>query len=163
MKKILVTLSLLVVFGVAAMAQNGTAAAQNADSVIIKISQDNIFSKCFMGVDTNQDGNVTVAEAAAAEELVLGRGGRKNIISNYDFLKFFPNLKRLEIGNTPNEEVDLRKNWKLEVLDLRVGIFLKKITLSVGCYPKIIYPKGTGDFTVTRVSNPDDPNSIWLE
>ena len=162
MKKTLVTLSLLVVFGVAAMAQNGTATS-NADSVIIKITHDNIFSKCFTNVDTNQDGNVTVEEAAAAEELVLGRGGRKNIISNYDFLKFFPNLKRLEIGNTPNEEVDLRKNWKLEVLDLRVGIFLKKITLSVGCYPKIIYPKGTGDFIVTRVSNPDNPNSIWLE
>ena len=91
----------------------------------------------------------------------LGYGGRKNIISNVDFLKHFPNLKYLNPGNATVEELDLRHMKKLEVLDLTLAPFVKKITITTGCYPKIIYPSGEGDFTVTRVYDPNDQSSWW--
>lgn len=86
---------------------------------------------------------------------------KKNIISNVDFLKHFPNLKYLNPGNATVEELDLRHMKKLEVLDLTLAPFVKKITITTGCYPKIIYPSGEGDFTVTRVYDPIDQSSWW--
>lgn len=86
---------------------------------------------------------------------------KKNIISNVDFLKHFPNLKYLNPGNVTVEELDLRHMKKLEVLDLTLAPFVKKITITTGCYPKIIYPSGEGDFTVTRVYDPNDQSSWW--
>ena len=157
MKKLLI-LAALVFSAICLKAQN--AKTEKADSVFIAIDY-SPFARCFTNVDTNKDGIVTFAEANAADTLYLGYGGRKNIISNVDFLKHFPNLKYLNPGNATVEELDLRHMKKLEVLDLTLAPFVKKITITTGCYPKIIYPSGEGDFTVTRVYDPNDQSSWW--
>jgi len=157
MKKLLI-LAALVFSAICLKAQN--AKTEKADSVFIAIDY-SPFAGCFAIVDTNKDGIVTFAEANVADTLYLGYGGRKNIISNVDFLKHFPNLKYLNPGNATVEELDLRHMKKLEVLDLTLAPFVKKITITTGCYPKIIYPSGEGDFTVTRVYDPNDQSSWW--
>ncbi len=157
MKKLLI-LAALVFSAICLKAQN--AKTEKADSVFIAIDY-SPFARCFTNVDTNKDGIVTFAEANVADTLYLGYGGRKNIISNVDFLKHFPNLKYLNPGNATVEELDLRHMKKLEVLDLTLAPFVKKITITTGCYPKIIYPSGEGDFTVTRVYDPNDQSSWW--
>ncbi len=157
MKKLLI-LAALVFSAICLKAQN--AKTEKADSVFIAIDY-SPFARCFAIVDTNKDGIVTFAEANVADTLYLGYGGRKNIISNVDFLKHFPNLKYLNPGNATVEELDLRHMKKLEVLDLTLAPFVKKITITTGCYPKIIYPSGEGDFTVTRVYDPNDQSSWW--
>ena len=158
MKKVLF-LTALILCSLGVRAQN--VKTEKADSVFIAITMDSPFSKCFGNVDANKDGVVTFAEANAADTLYLGYGGRKNIISNVDFLKHFPNLKYLNPGNATVEELDLRHMKKLEVLDLTLAPFVKKITITTGCFPKIIYPSGEGDFTVTRVYDPNDQSSWW--
>lgn len=157
MKKLLI-LAALVFSAICLKAQN--AKTEKADSVFIAIDY-SPFARCFANVDTNKDGIVTFAEANVADTLYLGYGGRKNIISNVDFLKHFPNLKYLNPGNATVEELDLRHMKKLEVLDLTLAPFVKKITITTGCFPKIIYPSGEGDFTVTRVYDPNDQSSWW--
>ncbi|MBQ4198000.1 MAG: hypothetical protein II659_09185 [Bacteroidales bacterium] len=157
MKKLLI-LAALVFSAICLKAQN--AKTEKADSVFIAIDY-SPFARCFANVDTNKDGIVTFAEANVADTLYLGYGGRKNIISNVDFLKHFPNLKYLNPGNATVEELDLRHMKKLEVLDLTLAPFVKKITITTGCYPKIIYSSGEGDFTVTRVYDPNDQSSWW--
>lgn len=156
--KSLTILALIVFSAVCLKAQN--IKTEKADSVFIAIDY-SPFARCFANIDTNKDGVVTFAEANAADTLYLGFGGRKNIISNLDFLKHFPNLKYLNPGNTTVEELDLRNMKKLEELDLTLAPFVKKITIVTGCCPKIIYPSGEGDFTVTRVYDPNDRSSWW--
>ncbi|MBO6093476.1 MAG: hypothetical protein J6P40_07630 [Oscillospiraceae bacterium] len=158
MKKVLF-LTALILCSLGVRAQNVN--TEIVDSVFIAITMDSPFSKCFGNVDANKDGLVTFAEASAADTLYLGYGGRKNIISNLDFLKYFPNLKYFSPGNATVEELDLRNMKKLEVLDLTLAPFVKKITIVTGCYPKIIYPSGEGDFTVTRVYDPADQSTWW--
>ncbi|MBP5562050.1 MAG: hypothetical protein J6X70_09700 [Muribaculaceae bacterium] len=126
------------------------------DSIFIVTHQDLMlgnaaFAHCFIPCDTDCDGIVTHAEAAATTELRLGYGGRKNIIGSYDFLKYFPNLVHLDVGNTPLEEIDLSRNPKLEDVDLRLAIRCKRIKITQGCNPRIVYPNMEGDFTVTIV------------
>lgn len=126
------------------------------DSIFIVTHQDLMlgnaaFAHCFVPCDTDCDGIVTHAEAAAATELRLGYGGRKNIIGSYDFLKYFPNLVRLDAGNTPLEEIDLTHNPKLEEVDLRLAMRCRRVKLARGCSPRIVYPNMEGDFTVTIV------------
>lgn len=127
------------------------------DSVFICTNQDPLlgnsaFAQCFAACDLNHDFIVTYGEASQATELFLSRGGRKNIIGNYDFLKHFPCLIRLDVGNTPLEELDLTHNPRLEELDLRSALRLKRIKLAKGCSPRIVYPNMEGDFTVTIVA-----------
>ena len=127
-----------------------------ADSIFIITNQDAMlrnaaFANCFAPCDTNKDGVVTYAEAAATTELLLSYGGRKNIIGDYGFLKFFPNLVRLDVGNSPVEEIDLSNNPKLEELYLYSALWVKHIKLAKRCYPRIFYPDMEGDFTVTIV------------
>ena len=110
------------------------------DTVFIAITDDNVFSKCFSNCDLNGDRLVSYAEAAQTTTLYMDYGGRKNIISDYSFLKYFPNLTQLSIGNTPNESVDLSGNPKLELLDLRGGLWITEVTIAVGCNPKIYFP-----------------------
>ena len=124
------------------------------DSIFIRTQQDPMvygaaFARCFTPCDINQDGIVTYGEAAQATELHLGYGGRKNIIGNYDFLRHFPNLVRLDVSNGTVEELDLTMLPKLEELDLRLALWVKRITLAKGCCPRIFYPDMEGDFTVT--------------
>lgn len=133
------------------------------DSIFIVTHQDLMlgnaaFAHCFIPCDTDCDGIVTHAEAAATTELRLGYGGRKNIIGSYDFLKYFPNLVHLDVGNTPLEEIDLSRNPKLEEVDLRLALQCKRIRLAQGCCPRIVYPNMEGDFTVTIVPKaPTEP------
>ena len=76
-------------------------------------------------------------EAKKATYLSLERGGRSNVIDNYDFLKYFPNLTALGVGTTPVEEIDLRNQTKLEKLHVGNASWLKKIILAEGCKPEI--------------------------
>ena len=121
------------------MAQNVEAPGSDA---IISLKEPSMFSNCFKDLDTNGDGKVDATEAAAATILVLDKGGRSNIIENYDFLKHFPNLKALSVGNTAAECIDLHGLEKLEKLNLTNALFLNKIILADGCEPEITYPSG---------------------
>lgn len=116
--------------------------AQAPNDTFIKIEEHNMFSQCFTTCDTNNDGIVTYAEAAAATVLGLDKGGRMNIIENYDFLKYFPNLVALSVGNTTVEEIDLHFQVKLEKLGLQNALWIKKIILAQNCQPEIFYPQG---------------------
>ena len=117
------------------------AKAQNSGE-FIKIEDHNIYSKCFEPCDTNGDGIVTYDEAAAATMLVLDRGGRSNIVTDYSFLKYFPNLTAFSVGNTPETVIDLSCLKKLEKLNLTNAAWLEKIILAEGCKPEITYPQG---------------------
>ena len=125
--------------------------APKNDSVFIVITNDNVFSRCFAKCDLNGDNLVSYAEAEKATALGLDYGGRKNIISDYSFLKHFPNLTHLSIGNTPNEQIDLSNNTKLEVIDLRGGLWIKEVTLAKGCNPQIFFPIHDQPVTFKRV------------
>jgi hypothetical protein len=112
--------------------------AQKKEKVtVVKIEDNNIFSQCFKDIDTNGDGIVDCCEAKKATFLSLERGGRSNVITNYDFLKFFPNLTALGVGTTPLEVIDLHKQKKLEKLNVSNASELKKIILAEGCKPEI--------------------------
>ena len=124
------------------------------DSVFIKISDENIFSKCFANGDLNGDGIVTYTEAEQVTMLYLDRGGRMNIISDYKFLKYFPNLTHLSIGNTPNESIDLSNNPKLEVIDLRNGLWINEVIIRTGCNPQIFFPIHEQPVVFKRVTTP---------
>ena len=114
-----------------------TVQAQDANDVFIKIENENFFSHCFEICDTNKDGIVTYAEAAAATKLGLDRGGRSNVIENYDFLKYFPNLEMFSVGNTPLEVVDLHMLKKLKLVNVSSALWLKKIIVGCETAPEI--------------------------
>ena len=114
-----------------------TVQAQNANDTFIKIESDNIFSQCFDICDTNKDGIVTYAEAAAATKLGLDRGGRSNVIENYDFLKYFPNLEAFSVGNTQLEVIDLHVLKKLKLVNVSSALWLKKIIVGCETAPEI--------------------------
>jgi len=114
-----------------------SAQAQNANDTFIKIENHNFFSHCFRICDTNNDGIVTYAEAAAATKLGLDAGGRSNVIEDYSFLKYFPNLEMFSVGNTPLEEIDLCCLTKLKVVNVSSALWLKKITVGGTTIPEI--------------------------
>ena len=147
MKRIM-TIALIVLCSCAtAMAAND----QQGDDVFITITDHDLYSRCFITCDADGDGKVTYAEAKEATTLILDLGGRSNIIENYDFLKYFPNLTTLSVGNTTVEAIDLSKNTKLEHLGLVNALWINEITLAVGCHPEIVYPFSEGTLTVKRV------------
>lgn len=129
-------------FLTAALAITGlmTVQAQDANDTFIKIENHNIFSHCFKICDTNNDGIVTYAEAAAATKLGMDIGGRSNVIENYDFLQYFPNIEMFSVGNTPLEVVDLHMLKKLKLVNVSSALWLKKII--VGCE---VAPEITGE------------------
>lgn len=116
------------------MAQNVEAPGSDA---IISLKEPSMFSNCFKDFDKNGDGIVDATEAAAATILVLDKGGRSNVIDNYDFLKYFPNLTAFGVGNTPLEEIDLHNLKKLEKLHVGNATWLKKVILAEGCKVEI--------------------------
>ena len=137
-----------------ALCSCATAMAANdhqGDDVFITITDHDLYSRCFTTCDADGDGKVTYAEAKEATTLILDSGGRMNIIENYDFLKYFPNLTTLSVGNTTVESIDLSKNPKLEHLALFNALWIKEITLAVGCHPEIVYPMEEGTLIVKRV------------
>lgn len=152
--KQLILLAALCITPMIAMAQSKT----TNDTVFIQLNAVDIyggpsaFATCFTNCDLNGDGLVSYAEAEKATRLILDYGGRKNIISDYSFLKHFPNLVELSIGNTPNESIDLSMNPKLEKINLTNGLWIKEVTLAKGCNPQIIFPIHDSDITFKRVS-----------
>ena len=80
---------------------------------------------------------VDCCEAKQATFLSLERGGRSNVIDNYDFLQYFPNLTALGVGTTTVEVIDLSRQKKLEKLNISNASWLKKIILAEGCKPEI--------------------------
>ena len=128
------------------------AQAQTADGdVFVTITDHDLFSRCFNTCDSDGDGKVTYAEARQATTLILDLGGRLNIIEDLSFLKFFPNLTTLSVGNTTLERIDLSVCPKLERLSLANGLWVSEITLAVGCHPEIVYPMSEGQLTVKRI------------
>ena len=140
MKRLILSLSVVLMAGVSVQAQEQKECckAEKKEKVtVVKIEENNIFSQCFKDIDTNGDGIVDCCEAKKATFLSLERGGRSNVITNYDFLKFFPNLTALGVGTTPLEVIDLHKQKKLEKLNVSNASELKKIILAEGCKPEI--------------------------
>ncbi|MBO5583618.1 MAG: hypothetical protein J5942_03920 [Prevotella sp.] len=147
MKRVFLSLAVVFVAMVAVQAQDQKCcntekkecckAQKKGKTTVVKIEDHNIFSQCFKDMDTNGDGIVDCCEAQKATYLSLERGGRSNVIDNYGFLKYFPNLTALGVGTTPVEEIDLRNLPKLEKLHVGNASWLKKIILTEGCKPEI--------------------------
>ena len=114
-----------------------TVQAQDANDTFIKIENHNFFSHCFKICDTNRDGIVTYAEAAAATKLGMDIGGRSNVIDNYEFLKYFPNIEMFSVGNTPLEVIDLHCLKKLRLVNVSNALWLKKIIVGSEVAPEI--------------------------
>ena len=131
--------------------------AQKATDAFVKIEEHNMFSQCFVPCDTNGDGIVTYGEATAATMLSLEKGGRMNIIEDYSFLKYFPNLVALSVGNTTLEVIDMHYLKKLRIVNVTNALWLKKIIVGGDFAPEI-----TGE-------NVEDPNresvkvEFWVE
>lgn len=111
--------------------------AQEANDTFIKIEDHDMFSQCFTTCDTNNDGIVTYAEAAAATMLSLEKGGRLNIIEDYAFLKYFPNLEALSVGNTTLEIIDMHYLTKLKLVNVTNALWLKTIIVGREMAPEI--------------------------
>lgn len=147
MKRVFLSLAVVFVAMVAVQAQDQKCcntekkecckAQKKGKTTVVKIEDHNIFSQCFKDMDTNGDGIVDCCEAQKATYLSLERGDRSNVIDNYGFLKYFPNLTALGVGTTPVEEIDLRNLPKLEKLHVGNASWLKKIILTEGCKPEI--------------------------
>ena len=140
MKRVLLSLAIAFVAVCAAQAQDQKECckkecckAEKKEKVtVVKIEDNNIFSQCFKDIDTNGDGIVDCCEAKKATFLSLERGGRSNVITNYDFLKYFPNLTALGLG-----VVDLHNQTKLEKLHVGNALFLKKVIVGGEKAPEI--------------------------
>ena len=124
--------------------------AQSLGDTFIKIQDSNMFSRCFADCDADGNGIVTYVEAEAATKLMLDKGGRENVIDDYGFLKCFPNLMELSVGNTTVESIDLRCWPKLERLNLTNGLWIRDVTLALGCNPQITFPAGNADIVIHR-------------
>ena len=111
--------------------------AQEANDTFIKIEDHDMFSQCFVTCDINNDGIVTYAEAAAATMLSLEKGGRLNIIEDYAFLKYFPNLEALSVGNTTLEIIDMHYLTKLKLVNVTNALWLKTIIVGGDVAPEI--------------------------
>lgn len=111
--------------------------AQEANDTFIKIEDHDMFSQCFTTCDTNNDGTVTYAEASAATMLSLEKGGRLNIIEDYAFLKYFPNLEALSVGNTTLEIIDMHYLTKLKLVNVTNALWLKTIIVGREMAPEI--------------------------
>ncbi len=153
MKKILFTL-LAVVTVVAAKAQ------VKGDDVFLRISDDSMFSRCFIGCDLNGDNIITYDEAEATTILTLDPGGRLNIIENYDFLKYFPNLTALHVGNTTVESIDLSHNPKLEIVNLENALWLRVVKVAGSNIPRLFCPRDAKVMTVIVGESPGIPANL---
>ena len=111
--------------------------AQDANDTFIKIEDHDMFSQSFTTCDTNGDGIVTYAEAAAATMLSLEKGGRLNIIEDYGFLKYFPNLEALSVGNTTQEIIDMHYQKNLKLVNVTNALWLKTIIVGGEAAPEI--------------------------
>lgn len=148
MKKILYTFVLMLVC-LGAQAQN----LKFADSEVLRCA--------LKSADINGDGILQKAEADSLTVLNL-TVYRSHIfeVKTYEDLKLFPNLKKVWLGESEIQELDLSPNYKLEVVAVQ-STNLKTLVLAVGCYPQLITPTIEGSLTIKRVYSENDPNTIW--
>jgi hypothetical protein len=139
-----------ILFSLLALACVACSKTQKTDDVVIRIIDEDMFSQCFTDCDTDGDGIVTKAEAENAKILVLDRGGRLNIIEDYTFLRAFPNLEALSVGNTTLETIDLSANAHLQRLNLQNALWINTLILAPDCNPEILYPQGIDSVTIER-------------
>ena len=111
--------------------------------------------------DANGDGVLSKAEADSLTVLNL-TVYRIHIfeVKTYEDLKKFPNLRKVWLGESELETVDLSANYKLEFVAVQ-SPRLQTLVLAVGCSPQLVTPHSEGTLTVKRVYNDNDPNSIW--
>lgn len=139
-----------ILFSLLALACMACSKTQQNDEVI-RITDEDLFSQCFVDCDADSDGIVTIAEAENVKLLALDKGGRLNIIEDYTFLQFFPNLEALSVGNTPLEIIDLSANPLLKQLNLQNALWIKTLVLAPDCnLEEILYPYGVESVEVER-------------
>ncbi len=167
MKRLLLSLAIILTAGISAQAQNQKEcckkecckAEKKGKVTVVKIEDNNIFSQCFKDMDANGDGIVDCCEAKKATFLSLERGGRSNVITNYDFLKYFPNLEALSVGNTTLEEIDMHYMTKLKVVNVTNALWLKKIIVGGEVGPDV-----TGEvFDENNINKESVKVEFWVE
>lgn len=134
-----------------------------ANAQDLHFADKNVARKALKAGDRNGDGILSREEADSLTVLNL-TPYRIDLfeVSTYEDLARFPNLKEVWLGESSLKEVDLSRNPKLEVIGIQ-SPDLKTLTIAVGCTPKFLFPTRSGEVTIRRVVNPDDPNSIWYQ
>lgn len=127
----------------------------------LKFSDPEVLRCALKSGDINGDGVLSKAEADSLTVLNL-TVYRIHIfeVNTYEDLKKFPNLRKVWLGESELEKVDLSANYKLEFVAVQ-SPRLRELVLAVGCYPQLVTPNSEGALTVRRVYNDNDPNSIW--
>lgn len=124
-------------------------------------ADENVGRRAIMAGDLNQDGFLSKEEAEALTVLNLGSYRIDPFdVTTYEDLAKFPNLKEVYLGESDVAEVDLSRNPKLETIGIQSDA-LKVLIISVSCQPRILYPPHSGEVTVRRAVNADDPSAIW--
>ena len=142
---------------VALLAAGICANAQSQD----KWADEEVLRCALKSADANQDGVLSAEEADALTVLNL-TVYRIHVftVKSYEDLKRFPHLKKVWLGDSALETVDLSYNQELEFVCIQSDE-LKTLILPVGCTPQIAYPVHPGEVTIKRVIGPNDPNAIW--
>ena len=128
--------------------------ARAQDNEALSFKNARILERALMSGDANQDGILTKAEADSVKIINL-IAYRVDLfkISCYDDLAHFPNLKRIHLGYSDLEEVDLSKNPHLE--EIVIGdSSLKTLILSTGCNPRLVFPSLMDQLVIKRVYTP---------
>ena len=148
MKKILLVFA-MILLGSAAFAQE------------LKFSDPEVLRCALNSGDINGDGILSKAEADSLTVLNLTVYRIQVFeVKTYEDLKMFPNLRKVWLGESELEKVDLSANYKLEFVAVQ-SPRLRELVLAVGCCPQLVTPHSEGALTVRRVYNDNDPNSIW--
>ena len=146
-----------ILLALAVLAGGFCANAQSAD----KWADGEVLLCALKSADANQDGVLSAEEANALTVLNL-TVYRIHVftVKSYEDLKRFPHLKKVWLGDSALETVDLSYNQELEFVCIQSDA-LKTLILPVGCTPQIAYPVHPGEVTIKRVIGPNDPNAIW--
>ncbi|MBO4465926.1 MAG: hypothetical protein J5748_04545 [Bacteroidales bacterium] len=133
----------------------------NAFAQELKFADPEVLRCALKAGDRNGDGVLSKVEADSLTVLNL-TVYRSHIfeVKTYEDLQKFPNLKKVWLGESDIQDVDLSANYKLEFVAVQSPL-LKTLVLAVGCYPQLVTPNSEGSLTVKRVYNDNDPNSIW--
>ena len=128
-----------------------------------KWADEEVYRCALKSADANQDGVLSAEEAEALTVLNL-TVYRIHVftVKSYEDLKRFPHLKKVWLGDSEIETVDLSWNRELEFVCVQDDR-LKTLILPVGCTPQLAYPTHPGEITVKRVVGPGDPNAIWYQ
>ena len=126
-----------------------------------KWADEEVLRCALKSADANQDGVLSAEEADALTVLNL-TVYRIHVftVKSYEDLKRFPHLKKVWLGDSALETVDLSYNRELEFVCIQSDE-LKTLILPVGSSPQIAYPTHPGEVTVKRVVGPNDPDAIW--